>query len=137
MPDAKSRIEQLAAEFVAELQQIAREEVVRVLDGAPTGAPGRSRRTNGAGGKRSRGEKRSPKSLEQLQEKLLSFVKANPGLRIEQINAELGTSSRELALPVKKLVSEKQLRTTGTRRATKYFAGGRGGKTAKKARKMS
>ena len=45
-----------------------------------------------------------------------------PGLRIEQINAELGTSTKALVLPIKKLLAAKAIKTTGTRRSTKYFA---------------
>jgi hypothetical protein len=50
----------------------------------------------------------APRSLqcdfEVLSEKFASFVKANPGLRIEQINKELGTTTKDLALPIRKLI---------------------------------
>jgi hypothetical protein len=34
----------------------------------------------------------------------------------------MGTSTRELNLPAKKLLAQKQLKTRGEKRATKYFA---------------
>jgi len=49
-------------------------------------------------------------------------VTKKPGLRIEQINAELGTTKKDLALPIRKLLAAKAIRSTGTRRSTKYFA---------------
>lgn len=123
-------------DFVAQLQKIAREEVVRVLDGtsSSTGAPRSPGRTSGAG-KRSRGEKRSYKALESLQAKALALIKAKPGLRIEQINEELGLGTGELALPIKKLLAEKVIRTIGTRRATRYHPAGRATKAATKKSK--
>jgi hypothetical protein len=35
-----------------------------------------------------------------------AFVKAHPGLRIEQINKELGTTTKDMALPIRKLIAE-------------------------------
>lgn len=138
MPDAKSRIEQLAAEFVSQLHQIARDEVIRVLEGRPAETRASSVRPrvkpNGSA-KPSRGEKRAPKALETLRDKALATIKASPGLRIEEINKELGLATGELALPIKKLIADKTIRTTGARRATRYYlaAGGKkaGSKTSR------
>jgi hypothetical protein len=63
----------------------------------------------------------------------VAFVAKHPGLRIEQINKELGTSTKELMLPIRKAIAAKVVKTEGERRATKYFAGG-GGKTTSKKR---
>ncbi len=46
----------------------------------------------------------------------------NPGLRIEQINKQLGTTTKSLALPIRKLVAEKRVKTKGAKRSTAYFA---------------
>lgn len=54
---------------------------------------------------------------------MLGFIKSHPGLRIEEINRELGTNTKDLALPMKKLIAAKQIKALGQRRATKYFAG--------------
>jgi hypothetical protein len=70
-----------------------------------------------------RSGKRTPEDLEALSEKFGSFVKANPGLRIEQINKQLGTTTKDLALPIRKLISDGTISTKGQKRSTTYFAG--------------
>jgi hypothetical protein len=45
------------------------------------------------------------------------------GLRMEQINKELGTTTRDMALPVRKLLGEGIISAKGNRRATAYFPG--------------
>ncbi len=66
--------------------------------------------------------KRSPEELQGLSSTLLEYVTKNPGQRIEAIAAGLGISTKELNLPAKKLLAEKQLKTKGHKRATEYFA---------------
>jgi hypothetical protein len=73
------------------------------------------------GTKRGPGEKRDPKLLGNLVEKLATYIKAKPGQRIEEINKGLGLSTRELNLPVKKLLAAKRISTKGTKRSTTYF----------------
>jgi hypothetical protein len=70
-----------------------------------------------------KGVKRTPAELVELSEKVVSFIKANPGLRIEQINKEIGTTTKDLALPLRKLVSEGYLTAKGQKRSTTYSAG--------------
>jgi len=53
----------------------------------------------------------------------VSFVKANPGMRIEQINKELGTTTKDMALPIRKLISERMVISKGNKRSTTYFPG--------------
>jgi hypothetical protein len=130
MPNSSQRIEALAKEFVARLQDIAREELMHVLGGR--GVRTVSRRAIGG----EPGAKRPPAELEALMDKIMTFVKATPGKRIEQINASLGTSTAELALPMRKLIATRKIKTTGTRRATRYFPSGGGGdsKRSKKSK---
>ena len=52
-----------------------------------------------------------------------SFVTKHPGLRIEQINKQLGTSTKDLALPIRKLIADGVIKTKGKKRSTTYFAG--------------
>ena len=40
---------------------------------------------------------------------------------IEEIAKALATTTKELTLPIKKLLSDKRISSRGTRRATKYF----------------
>jgi predicted transcriptional regulator len=51
------------------------------------------------------------------------FVAKHPGLRIEQINKQLGTTTKDLALPIRKLIADGSLKAKGKKRSTTYFAG--------------
>ena len=75
-----------------------------------------------------RGAKRTSADLDALSERFASFVKANPGLRIEQINKQLGTTTKDLALPIRKLIADGTLSAKGQKRSTTYFAGKKKGK---------
>lgn len=86
----------------------------RVLD------PSSANAIEGDQGKRA---KRSESSIAEISSKLLSYVKENPGLRIEQINKGMGTTTRDLALPIRKLIASGDLRSDGQKRSTTYFAG--------------
>ena len=66
--------------------------------------------------------KRSDSDIQKLMDKFVGFVKKNPGLRIEQINAQLGTSTKDLVIPVRRLVASKLVRTKGEKRSTTYEA---------------
>jgi hypothetical protein len=72
--------------------------------------------------RRAAGEKRPPAELAKLTEKLGDYIKAHPGERMETIGKALGVPTRELNLPVKKLLAAKRIRTEGHKRATEYFA---------------
>jgi len=70
---------------------------------------------------RKKGAKRSPKQLENITGKLLAHIKGNPGQRIEEVAGHLGVRTKELTLPIKKLVAEKKIGKKGEKRATTYF----------------
>jgi len=72
--------------------------------------------------KRAKGAKRTPEELEQLTSSLLGHIRKNPGQRVEQIGKALGVPTKELALPIIKLLDNKQLKKTGQKRATSYTA---------------
>lgn len=117
--------------FVVQLRDIFQRTALEKVQSALSGegsAPRRAGRRGGASsapvsrGTRKKGAKRSPEELDALVKSLLAYVKKNPGERIEQIGAGLGLPTKELALPAKKLIGDKQLRTKGQKRATTYFA---------------
>jgi hypothetical protein len=54
---------------------------------------------------------------------VLAYLAKSPGRGVEDIGRELGVSSKELVLPIRKLVATGQLTTQGQKRAMKYFAG--------------
>jgi len=74
--------------------------------------------------KRAKGEKRSAASLEAIVSKLATHIKNYPGQRMETIGKELGFSTKELALPAKKLIADKVIKTKGQKRATTYWPRG-------------
>lgn len=70
------------------------------------------------GGKRA---KRTPEQVEQMGARVVDHVKKNPGQGVEGIAKALKVPSKELQLPIIRMLAAKKLRTTGQRRGTKYF----------------
>ena len=68
-----------------------------------------------------RGAKRTGPELDKLVARVLKQIQDNPGQRMEHINKAIGLPTKDLVLPIKKLVSEGKIRSTGTRRSTQYF----------------
>jgi hypothetical protein len=122
MPSFENDIQRLVDSFVARIAELANRAAIEGLQKALGGGgarPGGGRRSMGAG------RKRAPEILEKMQEDLLGFVAKNPGLRIEQINKQLGTRTKELALPIRKLLAGGALKSKGKKRSTVYFATGK------------
>ena len=129
----RSRVEAFAEELSALIRDSAMETVREALGGGGA-APRRGARGGRAaasasasaapvrGGRREKGQKRDPGEIERLTGRLLDYIKGNAGQRIEQIAAGMGTVTKELNLPVKKLIAQKSLKTKGQKRATQYFA---------------
>jgi hypothetical protein len=67
--------------------------------------------------------------------KVLAYVRANPGQRLEEIGRGLRTDTAGLKRPIQVLVADGKLRTEGQKRGTKYFEGGGGRRKAKAAKK--
>ena len=88
--------------------------------GRPRGRPAKAA-TAAAAAKRRAGEKRSPQLLAQVTEQVHNHVKSNAGQGVEQIAKALGTSTKELTLPIRKLLSDKKITSKGQKRATRYF----------------
>jgi hypothetical protein len=130
MPNSvDSDIESLVATFVADLTALVRASALTVVSDALGGqaVPQGRRKSAARGGasassRRAKGAKRDPEDIAALTESLASFVKKSPGQRIEQIGKALGTPTKELTLPMKKLIAAKRISTKGQKRATTYFA---------------
>jgi hypothetical protein len=131
MSDLNSQISKLVSEFVDNVTALARRAAVDTLTSS---LDDRGSRRRGGGSiaavgevlkaeRRGKGAKRSSSQLDRLQSRVMEFVTANPGMRIEQINKELGTSTRDLQLPIRKLIATGSLKSKGEKRATTYFAG--------------
>lgn len=114
MANLQADIQRLVDDFVAQVSALARRAAIDTLAGAlePRGA----RSTPN-------GYKRRSEDLEKLSETLVAFIAKKPGLRIEQINKELGTSTKALALPIRKLLASGALKSKGKRRSTTYYPG--------------
>jgi hypothetical protein len=134
MSNFQNEMNQAVQGFVAQITELARRAAMDTLESAFGGRPARQGSAGAAlapamtGGRAGRprggrGAKRTAADLEMLSEKFATFVKASPGLRIEQINKELGTTTKDLALPIRKLIAEKMISAKGQKRSTTYFPG--------------
>lgn len=94
---------------------------------APAKAPAKAAKAAApaAASKRKAGQKRSPDEIVKTTEKLLSYIGKNSGQRIEEIAKGVGNSTKELTLPVKKLLNDKKIVAKGEKRATRYFIAGK------------
>jgi hypothetical protein len=135
MSDFQNEMNRTVQSFVAQISELARRAAIDTMESAFGGqAPrsgaiaaatvlsGQPRAGRPRGG---RGAKRTADDLAALSSQLASFVKTHPGLRIEQINKELGTATKELALPIRKLLADNVITSKGQKRSTTYFPGRR------------
>jgi hypothetical protein len=123
MNDFQNQLNQVVHGFVGQITELARRAAINTLEaalGRQNGKGGAVRLTNGRGGKR------TSHDLERLSETFHGFVVKHPGMRIEQINKELGTTTKDLALPIRKLIADGAIKTKGAKRSTTYFAGKKG-----------
>jgi hypothetical protein len=128
MSDFQNEMNRTVQGFVAQITELARRAAIDTLESAFGGRVGNGAAVSLVVGRAGRprggrGAKRTPADLAALSEKVASFVKANPGLRIEQINKQLDTTTKDLALPIRKLISEGVITAKGKKRSTTYFAG--------------
>lgn len=97
--------------------------VVAALSGEATAAPTYAKEPKSVTPRAAKkGAKRSPEALEQLTKKLLGYITKNPGERIEQIGVGLEIATKELLLPMRKLIAQGSVRAKGVKRATSYTA---------------
>ena len=75
-----------------------------------------------AAAKRRAGEKRTPQQLAQITEHVYNYIKSNGNQGVEQIAKTLATSTKELTLPIRKLLGDKKISSKGQKRATRYSA---------------
>ncbi len=123
MSDFQTEMNRVVQGFVAQITELARRAAIDTLEGAFSARGGARSRVSALLGSRARGAKRSSDELERLSDTFVEFVRANPGLRIEQINKQLGTTTKDLALPTRKLISDGAVKVKGQKRSTTYFPG--------------
>ncbi len=127
MSDFQTEMNRVVADFVAQVTELAKRVAIDTLEGALGGRPsnrgGSSYSARGGTGGRRKGAKRTASDLDKLGDDFYSFVSKHPGMRIEQINKQLDTTTKDLALPIRKMIGEGSLKTKGEKRSTTYFAG--------------
>jgi hypothetical protein len=133
MSNYQSEMRRLVDGFVNQLSELWRRQAIEASIAALGGqSRGKAGGIAALGRGRGRGVKRSPEELDKLSDTFIEFVRSNPGLRIEQINKELGTTTKDLALPIRKLLADGEIKAKGQKRSTTYFAS-EGGRKRKKA----
>jgi hypothetical protein len=127
----RARIDTFTAEITALVRASALEAVHEALGGTLTIAP--AKRGPGRPAKsgvpspiahpkrRGRPSKRTPEDVAKMGESVVAYVAKNPGQSVEKIGKALGLKTKELALPIIRMIEAKKLRTTGERRGTRYF----------------
>jgi hypothetical protein len=122
MSDVHDRIEECITAFAADMSELVRrvafESVSRVLAGEPAISPAKAPyrlvapRTNA---------KRTRAQIERTVAALERHIRSTPGRRMEELSGDLGLTSRELMLPVQRLLRAGRIRTEGHKRATRYY----------------
>jgi hypothetical protein len=134
--------------FVTEITELARKAAYETLSAALTpGVPGKSVARDPGLGRALRllprkGGKRSPDQIAATADRLLEYIRENPGQRMESIATAMASSTRELALPIKRLLRDRQIQVEGQKRATSYYPAtdegkARAGKGTRKPQKRS
>ncbi len=126
MSDIDKQIAKRVDAFVAELSDLLRraalQQAAEILSAQAEGvAPKRGRRTRVAARRTKKRSRRNATQIDALAKRLLSNIKATPGRRVEEICKDLGVATRDLNLPVKKLLASKAITRKGQRRATRYY----------------
>jgi len=109
--------------FIVAVVAVARRAAIASIESAMSvGAPTRSRAgTLKARASAARRPKRSQSDLKAQSDQLVSFIERNPGLHVGPINRAMGAETRELALPIRRLIAAGVLRAEGQKRSTKYY----------------
>jgi hypothetical protein len=130
------RVQQFAEQLVGLIRQAVLEELSQTVGSGSKGVGRKAASTAGRRGRsrgasrpgraharpaRAKGTKRSADELEQLTSEFEAYVRKNPGQRIEQIGKGMGVATKELKLPVMKLIEAGSLKTKGQKRATQYL----------------
>ncbi len=89
---------------------------------APAGVAVGKSSASAPAGKPARRAKRTSADVDATAAALPAYVAADEGQSIEQIGKGMGVGTKELKLPVIKLMEAKKLKTKGQRRGTKYLA---------------
>ena len=136
MSNIQQAINERIDAFVADITDLARRAALETLE---NGLGGGGRR---AGDKvlsaprvRRKSGKRSPEEIQETADQLLNHIKENPGQRMEAIAKSLGSTTKDLTLPIKKLLQGGHVRVEGQKRATSYYPASPKSKASKGGRR--
>lgn len=105
--------------FVADITELAKKAALETLE---TGLAGNRRGTFTTSGRvRRKSGKRSPDEIQETADALLEYIRENPGQRMEAIAKALDSTTKDLTLPIKKLLQTNMVRVEGQKRATSYY----------------
>jgi len=140
MSEIENELRSIVDAFVNDLSELVRRQAVDAIGAhlergqgasvAPSRAVGRTTRASvaprgrafePAADKRRPGEKRTPQELAELVERLFDYIRSNPGQNVEHIGRGLATPTKDLTLPLRKLMNKKRVTSKGRKRATSYF----------------
>lgn len=69
------------------------------------------------------GGKRPPEELAAMVTRTAEWIKSNPAHGVEDMAKALNVQTKELALPIAKLLKSRTIKKRGLKRATKYYPG--------------
>lgn len=123
MANLQSDIQRLVDNFVSQVTELARLAAMESIENALGRTRGRGAGISTVRLSRGRGAKRTADELAKLGDQFAAYVAKNPGQRIEQINKQLGTTTKDLQLPIRKMIADGILKVKGKKRSTQYFPG--------------
>lgn len=127
--ELQAEIERFAGNVTAILQSAVADALADALGAVKTprvattgGKKKVTKKTSAKRVARNKGQKRSRKDLERLTSKLLTQVGKADGQSIEELGKAMKMPTKELKLPMQKLLDAKQVKKKGRLRATRYSA---------------
>lgn len=124
MSEIERRIREKIETFVGELNELVREAALDAVSealGSTSRRPKRGAPSKPRARSRGPGQKRSQSEIDRMAKSLASYVDKHPGEGAITIAKALGMTTKDLVLPMKKLLASGQLMTKGQKRATKYY----------------
>jgi hypothetical protein len=103
------------------IQAIQEETVAQFSSLLSGGQVGNGRSISRAPKARPKGGKRTAEDLEAIKKTIVSAIRKSPGVRSEELAKQLGTTTKELQLPMLQLRESKAIRMKGQKRAAQYF----------------
>jgi hypothetical protein len=83
-------------------------------------APRRAKSAKPAAAARRPGQKRDPRELTGLIERLADYIRTHPGQRVLEIKEALGVAATDLRFPIRKLLASGRIAAKGSKQTTTY-----------------